>query len=156
MATPTPSVDLTSGPAAAPTDANGDESGPKGRRSRKSMIKLARPLTQVIRDRLTARTKKLLRKRKRLNKKLVKILERTATTTTIRDAILRFKTLRRMECQARRERRHLIARNALLKQRETLYRWDPTDERATDLHLIRSLMEEFKRKVQVCYHLNEP
>lgn len=138
---------------ASDLDGNSDARGnnpkePNKRGSHPPVVKLAKPLSPEAREALTAKTVKLMRKRARLSKKLAVLVDdATAPAASSSNAPARGNTgiLLRMERLARRERRHMISRTKLLEEREKLYRWDPTDERAVDLDLVRSLLSNFRQ-----------
>ncbi|EON97252.1 hypothetical protein UCRPA7_7186 [Phaeoacremonium minimum UCRPA7] len=112
-----------------------------------SMVKLAKPLTAMAREALANKTMKLMRKRARLRKKLTKLINAEIKPTAGQKSPAHGNTgiLTRMERLARRERRHMLSRIKMLEERDKLYRWDPTDERALDLDLVRSLLSSFRQ-----------
>jgi hypothetical protein len=120
----------------------------------KSKLKLAKPLTKKARRIISNKTHKMMRRREKIDKELLEEVQRE--NVTAQHWLARETLLRRQEQLEKREKRHIARRTMALLQRERLYRWDPTTERAADLDLIRKLLWKFKRHLgpMLEYHGN--
>ncbi|KAK3329300.1 hypothetical protein B0H66DRAFT_18438 [Apodospora peruviana] len=116
--------------------------GPINCADRNSELLLNRTFTHEFRCSLCHETLRLMRKRELLLKELAhepKI--DTPSQRLSKDVGL----LRRLQQIEKREARHLAVRTKALSQLERLYKLHPSPKRATDLFLVKSLLQKFTR-----------
>lgn len=110
-----------------------------------SKLQLAKPLTRKARHRITRKTTILIKKRDDIDSALVAESQPKVDSLSAEDWLPREGLLGKNEALARCERRHIQILNKAIQERQSLYRRDPSTERATDLDLIRTLHWKFKR-----------
>lgn len=110
-----------------------------------SKQQLAQPLTRDARRILTNKTQMLIQEREKVDEALLRESQRDKANLTAEDWLPREKLLKMTKILANQERRHLQAQKKLITERQSLYKCDPSSERAIDLDLLRSLQWKFKK-----------
>ncbi|KAI1504347.1 hypothetical protein F5X99DRAFT_36429 [Biscogniauxia marginata] len=110
-----------------------------------SELKLTSPLSESARRIITRKTEKLMRRRNTLDEAL--LLEVKKSRLRLEDWSLRRKLLQKLEHLEEQERHYLRKISQTLIEFESLYRRDPTVDRAYDHDLIRKLLWRFRRNL---------
>lgn len=113
----------------------------------KSQLELTKPLTHKARRIITKETDRLIEERNKLDRTLLKEVERDQQDLKPSDWLSREDVLKWSDALARRETEHLRARNKSIKEIERLYKCDPSLERKIDLELLQALLWKFKRNL---------
>lgn len=107
--------------------------------------RLPKPLTPKAHRIITKKTSNLIRKRNELDRALLLQAFRPLDELNVNDWLPREEILRQCERMASRERDYIRIRTKALEERTTLYKQDPSQERALDVDLIRKQLWKFKR-----------
>ncbi|KAL1861733.1 hypothetical protein Daus18300_008702 [Diaporthe australafricana] len=108
-------------------------------------LKLTKPLTPKDRRVITQKASKLMRKRNELDRAVLLQTFQSPDGVNAEDWLPREELLRQCERMAKAERSHIRERTRALVERTELYNRDPSQERALDLKMARTLLLKFKR-----------